>query len=286
MSVVRTGGGTHMAEQASGNNGTSGAPGPNNGAGSTRPAGEDSPGIWARVWKRLKSSVFQGIIPGIISGLLVSFFITSTGHSAGIRILEFVHFQKTPNCNDPGWLLQVPDDQILANSYYATADTLRYHGTLHTADLTVDGNVRTAWLQWWPTDSFGHTSYRRNYITWSLSRRYDVRLVCILNGWTETSHTFDDVEPVKTGSIGVIDKECNQTPVLLKTRTYTYDWNPVRMTFGPTKFLCMQILSTYPAFSPDCVPGPLRHERPCRPMTGLSEVRFYYSPAVLNWASF
>jgi hypothetical protein len=101
--------------------------------------------------------------------------------------------------------LQVPDDQILANSWYEATDNVQDYKTLHTADLTVDGNPRSAWRQWWPSSGIDDSPGSGNYITWSFAQSYDIRLVCILNGWEGDSHTFDSAEPVKSATIGNID---------------------------------------------------------------------------------
>jgi hypothetical protein len=126
------------------------------------------------------------------------------------------HLTGSPSCNNPGWLLQVPDDQILANSWYAATDTLQNYGTLHTPDLTVDGNPRSAWLQWWPTSGLSTNPSSGNYITWQFARPYDIRLVCILNGWEEDSNTFGSVEPVKSVTIGNTAPACSGTQATLK----------------------------------------------------------------------
>lgn len=153
-----------------------------------------------KICKGLILSLGRGNRSGVISGAIVTFAITATGHSTGMRIWQMVHGTKSPSCADPGWLLQVPDDPILANSWYATRDSLPHYGTLHTPDLTVDNNVRTAWLQWWPTSGLSKSVSSGNYITWSFAQSYDIRLVCILNGWAEDSTTFNSGSLLSTRS--------------------------------------------------------------------------------------
>jgi len=203
--------------------------------------------------------------------------------------MQMMHQAKPPSCTDPGWLLRVPDDQILANSWYAALDTLPHYGTLHTPDLTVDGNVRSAWLQWWPTNGLSKSASSGNYITWSFAQSYDVRLVCILNGWAEDSTTFNSVEPVKYATIGYKAPGCTGTPVKLNAHTYTYSWNKAKLLHNyPTRSLCLQIREPYPENMKQlhCTPGPKGHKLPCRPLTGISEVRFYYSPSPLDWVPY
>jgi hypothetical protein len=278
-----------MGAQASDSGSGSAVPGPNDGSDSQRRAGKGSHRWRSRFANIIKLPWFVGIVSGVISGAMVTFAVTATGHSTGVRIFELAQLAAPPSCTDPGWLLQVPDDQILANSWYAALDTLRYHGTLHTPDLTVDGNVRTAWLQWWPTKGLSNNTFSGNYISWSFAQPYDIRLVCILNGWEEDSTTFNSVEPVKSATMGYTTPGCTGTRVNLRTHTYTYMWNQVELSYShSTRELCLQIRRPYPRRAKllDCVPGPKGHERPCRTLTGLSEVRFYYSPALLNWVPY
>jgi len=48
---------------------------------------------WRSKFTKLKKSPwFAGIVTGLITGALVTFSITVTGHSAGVRILQMVHF--------------------------------------------------------------------------------------------------------------------------------------------------------------------------------------------------
>jgi hypothetical protein len=160
---------------------------------------------------------------------------------------------------------------------------------VHTPDLTVDGNVRTAWLQWWPTTGLTADPSSGNYITWSFAQAYDVRLVCILNGWEEDSTTFNYVEPIKYATIGNSAPGCSGTRVKLKIHTYSYTWNPVQLSHShATRLLCLQINSVYRVKRNhiNCVPGPQGHVNPCRMLTGLSEVRFYYSPTPLDRVPF
>jgi hypothetical protein len=260
-------------------------PDPAGGADPQHQSGKD-PKPQPKLAKITKSSWVSGIASGLISGAIVTFAITATGHSTGVRLLQVASLAKPPTCTNPGWLLQVPDDQILANSWYATLDTLPHYQTVHTPDLTVDGNVRTAWLQWWPTSGLSDYASSGNYITWSFAQPYDVRLVCILNGWEEDSTTFNSVEPVKYATMGNSAPGCSGTRVKFKIHTYTYTWNQVQLSHShSTRLLCLQISRPYRGNKKrlDCVPGPKGHAKPCRILTGLSEIRFYYSPAPLNW---
>ena len=243
--------------------------------------------------KKQSSGWVSGIVTGIITGALVTFAITATGHSAEFRVLQMVDSVKSPSCTDPGWLLQVPDDQILANSWYAATDSVQDYKTLHTADLTVDGNPRSAWLQWWPSGGIDDSPGNGNYITWSFAQSYDIRLVCILNGWEEDSHTFNSAEPVKSATIGNKAPGCSGTQIKFTTHSYTYAWNEVKLSHShPTSLLCLQITAPYHETNKTdnqlmCAPVPQgSNGSSCRVLTGISEIRFYYSPSMLNWVPY
>ena len=94
----------------------------------------EKPKSWLR--KKLSSPWISGILTGLITGAVVTFAITPTGHSAEFRVLQMANSAKSPSCTDPGWLLQVPDDQILANSWYQAMDNVPDYKTLHTPDLS------------------------------------------------------------------------------------------------------------------------------------------------------
>jgi hypothetical protein len=268
------------------------------GPGSTAPDSKDQSGTpperhksWLR--KKLSSPWISGILTGLITGVLVTFAITPTGHSSEFRLSQIVKPEKSPTCTDPGWLLQVPDDQILANSWYQATDNVQDYKTLHTPDLTVDGNPRSAWLQWWPASGIDDSPGSGNYITWSFAQSYDIRLVCILNGWDEDSHTFNSAEPVKSATIGNKAPGCSGNQTKLTTHSYTYAWNEVKLSHShPTSLLCLQITAPYhETYQTDgqlrCAPVPQGSKgSPCRLLTGISEVRFYYSPSLLNWVPY
>ena len=243
--------------------------------------------------QKKQSTWFSGIVIGLITGAAVTIAITPTGHSAEVRVLQMANSAKSPSCTDPGWLLQVPDDQILANSWYAATDNVKDYKTLHTADLTVDGNPRSAWLQWWPSSGIDDSPGSGNYITWSFAQSYDIRLACILNGWEEDSHTFDSAEPVKSATIGNKAPGCSGTQTKLTTHSYTYAWNEVKLSHShPTSLLCLQITAPYhETYKTDkqltCTPVPQGSKgSSCRLLTGISEIRFYYSPSTLNWVPY
>jgi hypothetical protein len=238
------------------------------------------------------NGLISGLISGIISSAVVSFALTPTGHAT--EVLLYHHFSR-PSCNNPQWLLQVPDDDIFANSYYFAIDTVPHYGLLHPPGLTVDGNLGTAWLQWWPTKRGG--AY--DYITWTFPNRYNVRLICVVNGWTEDNNTYYDTLPIGTATIyssagsshapPVRETACPATTVALKDyiNSYSYRWQGIFFrceTDGVTLRIDSVSPSSIAARRGSLIPAPEPppDEHISEPLVGLSEVRFYYAPRFLS----
>jgi hypothetical protein len=235
-----------------------------------------------------------GFISGVISGLLVSFILTPTGHAAGVYV---ANLNSKPSCRNPQWLMQVPDDQIFSDSYYFSADTLPYYGIQHTPDYSVDGDLRTAWLQWWPTTDLNAGDDTKNWITWSFPHSYDVRLICIINGWQADHETNIETLPISRALISSGHASNSEIPNYklcppVASRlddylhAYTYQWQPVSFSCN-TNSVTLTIESVAASSeaarkkSLDKVPEPLLAKTK-RPLAGLSEVRFYYAPAILS----
>lgn len=245
--------------------------------------------------KRNRFGWLGGLLSGIISGALVSFALTPTGHAVGVYAFQL---DSKPTCGNPQWLMQVPDDQIFANSYYFSPDTLPYYGILHVPDYSIDGDLRTSWLQWWPTTNLNQGNQSYNYITWSFPHSYDIRLICIINGWTEDSNTYESTLPIGKATIYSsyasnsklrTYRLCPITTAELKDyiRAYTYQWQGV--SFGcATNTITLQIDSVARTSIKDrlghldMVPEPRPYNQISMPLVGLSEVRFYYAPAILS----
>jgi hypothetical protein len=236
-----------------------------------------------------------GFISGVISGLIVSFVLTPTGRAAGIYATQL---DPEPSCSNPQWLMQLPDDQIFPDSYYFSPDTLPYYKILHTPDYSVDGSLRTAWLQWWPTSNLNAGDTTKNYITWSFPHRYDIRLICIINGWQEDNNTNQSTLPIGKAlvSSGYASnskppsyKLCPPVTTQLNDyiHTYTYQWQAVSFSCA-TNSVTLQIESVTASSMEarkghlDSVPEPSPFSKIRAPLVGLSEVRFYYAPAVLS----
>jgi hypothetical protein len=238
-----------------------------------------------------RSGLISGLISGIISSALVSFALTPTGHATEIFIARG---DPRPTCANPQWLLQVPDNEILADSYYFSVDTLKYFGIVHTPDLSVDDDLRTAWLEWWPP-----AVKRYDYIDWTFPNNYNIRLICITDGWAEDSLTYSKTLPIRTARLfaamagkPTIPKpsgQCLKVPVrFTEIGDYNPHWQGVPF-HCKTSEIVLQVDSMLetPAddcHNLDCVVDPANKKD--LPLTGLSEVEFYYSPGVLSHMPF
>ena len=245
--------------------------------------------------KRSRFGWLSGLISGVISGALVSFALTPTGHALGVYAFEL---DPTPNCNNPQWLMQVPDDQIFSNSYYFSPDTLPYYGILHVPDSSTDSNLRSSWLQWWPTANMNGGNRSDNWITWSFPHKYDIRLVCIIDGWTEDSNTYQSTLPI--GKATIYSSYASNSKVGIYQlcppiatqfadfiNNYTYQWQATSFNCA-TNSITLRIDSVDKTSTKarvghlDMVPEPPPNNKIKMPLVGLSEVRFYYAPAILS----
>jgi hypothetical protein len=242
-----------------------------------------------------------GILTGVISGALVSFYLTATGQATWTAIHN--HFTQ-PSCTNPQWLLQVPDSAVFANAYYVQRDQIPGYGLLHAASNTIDGSLSTSWLQFWPSPST-HLGEKASsdYITWAFPQSYDVRLICIVDGWTEDTHTYKDTLPIGTATVYVTNANseapsvgspapssmcASQTPdfkdYMQKNGDvgFAYQWQPV--TFHcVTDNIVLRIDSVSEnsmTFRQDFLVKSSMYGLQ-GPLTGLSEVRFYYCPVLL-----
>jgi hypothetical protein len=237
------------------------------------------------LWRRLTKGLGSGIVAGIISGALVSFFLTPTGQA--LKSL-MVHPTTPPSCSNPEWLLQVPDNQITADSFYIAPDTVPDHGiTAHSADSTVDGSDNTAWLQWWPTTQFNGAELRFNRIHWEFPSKYNIRLICVVDGWTADEITYSTTRPVRYAVINFSKRGCHHYNKTFSNKSgFTHEWQQVSVSCD-TRNVVLQVDSAYKAvtvsgISPDCVPPPPKSgPSRCTELTGISEVKFYYSPGIL-----
>lgn len=240
------------------------------------------------------------IIVGVISGLIVAFAFTSTGHATGVYGADFFSRSK-PTCENPQWLLRVPADQIFANSYYTALDTMPHSGILHSADLSIDNNPRTAWLQWWPINkSNNNGNADNNNIAWKFTLPYDIRLICIINGWTRDSVTYGSTLPIGDAiifqpskkSAATVTKACGNEPIKVHFQDYinqgdSYDWKAVTMNCR-TRRLALRIEDVSNASvrmrknQLDMSPDPAQANI-SEPLVGLSEVEFYYAPSYLSY---
>jgi hypothetical protein len=246
--------------------------------------------------------IFVGILTGLISGIVVAFYLTPTGQAAVTAVRDGVRDQAEPTCSNPQWLLQVPDNSIFASSYYFQKDNIPSYGVAHTPGLTVDGNLRTAWLQFWPSPTTKSARDNSDYIEWTFSNRYDIRLICIIDGWTEDNTTYEDTLPIGTATtytsnsnipaphIGnpVVSRQCSRSRQSFsdylhrKGLEYTFEWQPI-----PFRCLTNNVVLHIDGVSARSVlfrNGELADSQLGSyraPLAGLSEIRFYYCPSAL-----
>lgn len=219
-----------------------------------------------------------GIISGLlaISGIVIGLLATAGGRSAESYLMD----TGTPTCADPKWLLQVPDSQIYASAFYVREP--------YSANQTIDNNPNMAWLQWWPTKAFHGNKPADNYIQWDFSPyNYNLRLICIVDGWNQDILTYDGTELIRKAAIHLGGSRC---PVYEKTFRKNGFMGGLPTEWQEVKVLCktsvvrLVVDSTYKTVTaPLCVtlPSDIGTMR-CLPLTGISEVRFYYSPDLLS----
>jgi hypothetical protein len=215
------------------------------------------------------SGTVLGIV-GILAGIVVAFVVTATGHSTWSRAGSLISGAQ-PTCSDPKWLLQLPSNQIVSASaiYVHESDD---------PNMTIDGSRDTAWLQWWPTSDFKNYTPQNNRIAWKLSSSgtYGLRLICIVNGWAQNTLTYGKTEPIRNATIDPNNKQCPPHDETLANAYIT--WQPVNVSCKTSK-VTLYVRSTYrPTRIPYCAPPPDGLAPGCRPLTGISEIKFYYSP--------
>jgi hypothetical protein len=262
------------------------------------PANGKKPRNGASFGKVMGNSWVAGILTGLITGTLVAFFLSPTGQATLATIRG--GFTK-PTCSNPQGLLQVPSDQIFANAYYVQNDSIPGYGVYHSPGNSIDGNLGTSWLQVWPSYTTNLGKRSSDYIEWSFSQPHNVRLICVVNGWAENDITYRRTLPIGTATIYVTDSEippssgsprpsgvCSSRTTRFKDyldregRTgFAYQWQPV-------EFHCV---TDNIVFHIDRVSKASKLKRPdlalyqlprlVSPLTGLSEVRFYYCPLFL-----
>jgi hypothetical protein len=260
------------------------------------PAGDLTNDKKDRRRKGCLSGVVAGLMSGIISSALVAFALTPTGSATTILVF---HAHPRPSCANPQWLLQIPDDDIFANSYFFALDTIPHYGLLHPPDLSVDGSLETAWLQWWPTTNLQPgNSY--DYITWGFPHSYHVRLICVVDGWTEDNNTYRDTLPIGAATVYSSPRNfispppqsdrCRPSDVIFKDYidSYAYRWQGVAFSCN-TDSVTLRIDGVSAAsmkarlgsLVPAPEPPPDQHVS--LPLVGLTEVRIYYAPSILSF---
>jgi hypothetical protein len=152
----------------------------------------------------------------------------------------------------------------------------------------VDGAPRSAWLQWWPTTNINRKK-NLDIISWTFARQYDIRLICIVDGWADDKDTYTRTLPIRTATLSSVLSQC---PTVPENITGIDTYNPTQWQELPFSCYAQEVtlrIDTvhWPAGTArgklDLVPEPAPHAKIPRPLTGLSEVRFYYSPDMLRF---
>ena len=175
--------------------------------GSTPVSTPDTNGAKKRDKKRLKSVLSNnwliGLLTGLISGVVVSFYLSATGQAA---LTAARHGLTRPSCSDPQWLLQVPDSDVFASAYYVQYDKIQGYDNFHAASNTVDGDLSTSWLQSWPSPTTYSGARDSDYIEWSFAQAYNIKLICVVDGWAADLPTYRDALPIGTATVYVTNE--------------------------------------------------------------------------------
>ena len=241
--------------------------------------------------RRLPQGLGVGLFTGLVTSTLIAVYFTPTGQAS---LTAARHWFAKPTCANQQGLLQVPVSDVFANAYYDYWDTIPGYSVYHRPNYTIDGDLGTAWLQPWAT-----SVKPSSYIEWAFNQRYDIRLICVVDGWTEDSKTYALTYPIGTATVYAtnlgnppprIGRPLTSPlcPSLKATfRNYLlrnsfvkdpYQWQPVG-------FHCLtdNIVLFITGVAGEAVRnGKLIWGNP-EPLTGLSEVRFYYCPSALCW---
>jgi hypothetical protein len=254
--------------------------------------------VMRKLFDLLNKPWMAGTLTGLISGTLVAFFLSATGQATLAAARSGF---SSPTCSNPQGLLQVRNDQIFANAFYVQADSIPSYGEYHSPGNTTDGNLETSWLQAWPslTTTLGKKS--SDYIEWSFSQPRNVRLICIVDGWTENSITYTRTLPIGTATVYVTNSEipprqgspqpsgmCSSHRSRFKDYLgrkgqmgFAYQWQAVKFRCV-TDNIVLHIDNVSKASMLKRSNLALQQlDGHMSPLAGLSEIRFYYCPAFL-----
>lgn len=232
-----------------------------------------------------------GIFTGLISGAVVAFYLTPTGQASWIAIR---HFSATPSCTNPLWLLQVPNSEVFASAYYEHLDQIPNYRMLHVASNTIDGDLSTSWLQLWTPVTRHPDLSSSDYIEWSFAQSYRIRLICIVDGWAEDTDTYTGTLPIGTATVYSTEEtvpptsgspspsgKCGRPQASFQDYmqqngrvVFDYQWQPITFDCTTSKVVLHIDDVSQRSIS-------LRDNLSQPPLTGLSEVKFYYCPYML-----
>jgi hypothetical protein len=269
--------------------------------GYTPPDGIKSPGSKeaptnCKSWRRRDHPWLTGLATGLISAVMVAFYLSATGQAA---LTAVRHGFAMPSCSDPQWLLQVPDNQVSASAYYVQTDTIPGYKEFHRPGDTIDGDLGTSWLQFWPSTTSKLGNGSSNYIEWTFPQREDVRLICIVDGWAEDNMTYENTFPISAATVYAASSgippangpprsstKCHSSTPRFKDYlgkdglvSPAAQWQPIK--FGCRTADIVLHIDSASAANRKHVPTGVKLYGWQKPLTGISEVRFYYCPNVL-----
>lgn len=153
-------------------------------------------------------------------------------------------------CDNPGWLQEIRATNAIASSNLPVDDGITYFPA-----NSVDGSLQTAWITLRPTDADS------TWISWDLSGREDVLLICLTPGYAKSPDRFANQMRLKEIALSADDL---QSVVSIPDRPMEryQDFHSVRTLCRSCSRLVLSVLTTHR------VPGGHRE-------VAISEVRFY-----------
>jgi hypothetical protein len=166
-------------------------------------------------------------------------------------------FDGYPSCSDPGWLREVKP--TVSHAQKQVSDE-------YAPENTLDDDVRTAWMEKWRGDG------GPDFIGWQFARRFNIRLVCIRNGWTRDTAVYNGTgRPKSVRLVGY--KKSKEIKSCGKVHRFDADARDYK-AYQTLRFACdrasgagLYIRSGYPPDGQPLLTGTY---------VAISDVRFYY----------
>lgn len=183
---------------------------------------------------------------------------------------------------------------MFASAYYEQLDQIPNYRLFHVASNTIDGDLSTSWLQPWSPATRHPSLSSSDYIEWSFAQSYRIRLICIVDGWAEDTNTYTGTLPIGTATVYSTEEtvpptsgspspsgKCGRLQASFQDYMqqndrviFDYQWRPITFDCTTSKIVLHIDSVSQASIS-------LRKNLNQPPLTGLSEVKFYYCPYVL-----